>query len=106
MKIISILGSTGSIGQSTLSVIESLSGKFVVSALAAGRDLDRLAEQAARFQKNKKGWRWFQSQAPWYQRTAIHWVVSAKKEETRDKRLAILIRDSAAARTIPPLTRR
>jgi 1-deoxy-D-xylulose-5-phosphate reductoisomerase len=50
MKSISILGSTGSIGQSTLSVIESLSGKFVVSALAAGRDLDRLAEQAARFQ--------------------------------------------------------
>src|ERR1044072_4796941 len=50
MKSISILGSTGSIGQSTLSVIESLSEKFVVSALAAGRDLGRLAEQVARFQ--------------------------------------------------------
>jgi 1-deoxy-D-xylulose-5-phosphate reductoisomerase len=50
MKSVSILGSTGSIGQSTLSVIESLSDQFVVSALAAGRDLDRLAEQVARFQ--------------------------------------------------------
>lgn len=50
MKSISILGSTGSIGQSTLSVIESLNEQFVVSALAAGRDLDRLAEQVARFQ--------------------------------------------------------
>ena len=50
MKSVSILGSTGSIGQSTLSVIESLKEKFVVSALAAGRDLDRLAEQVARFQ--------------------------------------------------------
>jgi 1-deoxy-D-xylulose-5-phosphate reductoisomerase len=50
MKSISILGSTGSIGQSTLSVVESLSERFVVSALAAGRDLDRLARQVARFQ--------------------------------------------------------
>jgi 1-deoxy-D-xylulose-5-phosphate reductoisomerase len=50
MKSVSILGSTGSIGQSTLSVIESLSDQFVVSALAAGRDLDRLAQQVARFQ--------------------------------------------------------
>ena len=49
MKSISILGSTGSIGQSTLSVVESLGERFVVSALAAGRDLDRLAQQVARF---------------------------------------------------------
>jgi 1-deoxy-D-xylulose-5-phosphate reductoisomerase len=50
MKSISILGSTGSIGQSTLSVVESLGDRFMVSGLAAGRDLDRLAQQVARFQ--------------------------------------------------------
>ena len=50
MKSISILGSTGSIGQSTLSVVESLHDRFMVSALAAGRDLDRLAQQIVRFQ--------------------------------------------------------
>jgi 1-deoxy-D-xylulose-5-phosphate reductoisomerase len=49
MKSVSILGSTGSIGQSTLSVIESLSEEFFVSALAAGRDLDGLARQVVRF---------------------------------------------------------
>src|SRR5437868_2590708 len=49
MKSISILGSTGSIGQSTLSVIDSLRDRFVVAGLAAGRDLDRLAEQVARY---------------------------------------------------------
>ncbi|HWO00622.1 MAG TPA: 1-deoxy-D-xylulose-5-phosphate reductoisomerase [Blastocatellia bacterium] len=49
MTTISILGSTGSIGQSTLSVVESLSDKFVVSALAAGRDLEGLTRQIARF---------------------------------------------------------
>lgn len=50
MKSISILGSTGSIGQSTLSVVESLGERFVISALAAGRDLDHLAQQVERFQ--------------------------------------------------------
>lgn len=49
MKSVSILGSTGSIGQSTLSVIQSLSDEFCVVALAAGRDLDGLARQVAEF---------------------------------------------------------
>ena len=49
MTNVSILGSTGSIGQSTLSVVESLCDKFVVSALAAGRDLEGLARQVSRF---------------------------------------------------------
>lgn len=54
---------------------------------------------------NKKAWDFFQAQAPWYQRTASWWVMSAKKEETRLKRLATLIEDSAHGRTIAPLTR-
>jgi len=57
------------------------------------------------FRANKKAWAFFQSQPPWYQRTATYWVVSAKKEETRLKRLATLIEDSANGRTIGPLTR-
>jgi uncharacterized protein YdeI (YjbR/CyaY-like superfamily) len=47
----------------------------------------------------------FDAQPPWYRRAAIHWVISAKREETRERRLAQLIADSAAGRTIPPLTR-
>jgi uncharacterized protein YdeI (YjbR/CyaY-like superfamily) len=54
---------------------------------------------------NAKAWAFFNSRPPWYQRTATHWVVSAKKPETRDKRLQTLIADSAAGRTIGPLTR-
>lgn len=49
MKSISILGSTGSIGQSTLSVIDALGDQFAVSALAAGRDINKFAEQIARY---------------------------------------------------------
>jgi uncharacterized protein YdeI (YjbR/CyaY-like superfamily) len=58
-----------------------------------------------RFRGNVAAWEWFQSQAPWYRRTAIRWVVSAKREETRERRLRALIEDSAAGRTIGPLTR-
>jgi len=49
MKNISILGSTGSIGQSTLSVVQSLPDKFQVAALAAGRAIKRLADQVSTF---------------------------------------------------------
>ena len=49
MKKISILGSTGSIGQSTLRVVESYPERFEIVALAAGKNLDVAAEQAKRW---------------------------------------------------------
>ncbi len=45
----------------------------------------------------------FAAKPPWYRRTAVWWVVSAKREETRLRRLAQLIEDSARGRNIPPL---
>jgi uncharacterized protein YdeI (YjbR/CyaY-like superfamily) len=58
------------------------------------------------FSANERAWAFFQAQPASYRRTAIYWVVSAKREETRQKRLAILILDSEQGRTIRPLTRR
>src|SRR6266568_7194652 len=49
MKRIAILGSTGSIGRSTLSVVESFPDRFQVVTLAAGRNLDLAFEQAQRW---------------------------------------------------------
>jgi 1-deoxy-D-xylulose-5-phosphate reductoisomerase len=49
MKRISILGSTGSIGRSTLSVVESYPERFQIIALAAGRNVDAAFEQAQRW---------------------------------------------------------
>ncbi|MGB8732835.1 MAG: YdeI/OmpD-associated family protein [Candidatus Sulfotelmatobacter sp.] len=57
------------------------------------------------FRANSAAWRFFLAQAPWYRRTSSFWVISAKKEETRRKRLASLIEDSAHQRTISALTR-
>ncbi len=48
-KVISILGSTGSIGTSVMDIIRRSEGNFSVSALAAGRNLELLAEQIREF---------------------------------------------------------
>ena len=62
-------------------------------------------EQEARFRAAAEAWEWFQARPPSYRRAAIHWVTSAKRAETRERRLRALIEDSAAGRTIGPLTR-
>ena len=50
MKHLSVLGSTGSIGRSTLDVVARLPDRFKVVALAAGRNIPELADQVARFE--------------------------------------------------------
>jgi uncharacterized protein YdeI (YjbR/CyaY-like superfamily) len=54
---------------------------------------------------NAKAAAFFYAQPPGYRRIATHWVVSAKQEQTRERRLALLIADSAAKRRIGPLVR-
>ena len=54
---------------------------------------------------NPDAWQFFQAQPRSYRQAAIRWVLSAKKLETRQSRLARLIDDSAQGRTVPPLTR-
>jgi uncharacterized protein YdeI (YjbR/CyaY-like superfamily) len=60
-------------------------------------------DQEKRFRKDAPAWRFFSAQPPWYRRTAIHLVTSAVKPETRERRLATLIADSAAGRRIKQL---
>jgi uncharacterized protein YdeI (YjbR/CyaY-like superfamily) len=66
----------------------------------------KLGAEAERiFKKNKAAWKFFKEQAPWYQRAAGWWVESAKREETKQKRLETLIMDSEEGRRIKHLTR-
>jgi uncharacterized protein YdeI (YjbR/CyaY-like superfamily) len=62
-------------------------------------------ERERRLRADAAAWSWFEAQPPWYRRTATHWVMSAKREETRDRRLRRLIEDSAAGRAVGPLRR-
>ena len=50
------------------------------------------------FKANKKAWGYFQLLAPSYRKVSKHWVMSAKQESTRIKRLKQLISDSEAGK--------
>lgn len=58
----------------------------------------------ATFRANAPAWTFFQTQPPSYRRAAIWWVVSAKTDATRRKRLVTLIQDSAERRRLKHLT--
>jgi uncharacterized protein YdeI (YjbR/CyaY-like superfamily) len=62
------------------------------------RTLDRAGER--RFRANRKAWTFFNEQAPSYRRVALAWVTSAKRPETRERRLGTLIDDSANGRRL------
>lgn len=62
-------------------------------------------EYAAKFRHQPAAWDFFQDQPPWYRRTSSWWVISAKKEETRLKRLSILIECCRDKRLIPAVPR-
>jgi len=46
---------------------------------------------AKQFCANAKAWAFFEAQAPWYKRTCIHWIMTAKQEKTRLSRLEKLV---------------
>jgi uncharacterized protein YdeI (YjbR/CyaY-like superfamily) len=56
--------------------------------------------ETAPFRKNKAAWADWEKRPPGYRRVVLHWVTGAKKPETRARRLATLIEDSAAGRKI------
>ncbi len=70
------------------------------------RKTPRFSRDMARaFRAREDAWRFFQSQPPGYRRIATWWVMSAKQETTRQRRLAMLIGDSASGRRVGPMRR-
>lgn len=55
----------------------------------------------AEFRRQAAAWAFWEKQPPGYRRSVTHWVVSAKKEETRQRRLAKLIALCAAGERVP-----
>lgn len=63
----------------------------------------RLSPEFARALKaDRAAWTWFRAQTPTYRRVTTWWVMSAKKKETRARRLAVLIASSARGAKAPP----
>jgi uncharacterized protein YdeI (YjbR/CyaY-like superfamily) len=57
-----------------------------------------------RLRANAAAWEDWSARPPSYRKAATWWVVSAKREETRERRLAQLIEHCEKGRTVPPLT--
>ncbi|HEX6580078.1 MAG TPA: YdeI/OmpD-associated family protein [Actinomycetota bacterium] len=58
-----------------------------------------------RFRATKRAWAWFEAQPKGYRQNTIRWVMSAKRQATRERRFATLMEDSAAGRRIAQLRR-
>ena len=56
------------------------------------------------FKKNKKAWKYYEASAPSYKKQTTWWVMSAKREDTRLRRLGILIEHSANEEKIPQVS--
>jgi uncharacterized protein YdeI (YjbR/CyaY-like superfamily) len=57
----------------------------------------------ARLRADAAAWADWQSRPPGYRKQVSHWVMSAKRESTRARRLEVLIKDSARGRKVKPL---
>lgn len=57
----------------------------------------------ALFKRQTKAWQWFEASAPSYRKAATWWVVSAKRDDTRAKRLQTLIECSRDGLRVPPM---
>ncbi len=68
------------------------------------RPADLPDEYSARFQADDGAWAWWKAQTASYRKAATWWVVSAKQEATRVRRLDQLIADSAAGRPLKMLS--
>jgi uncharacterized protein YdeI (YjbR/CyaY-like superfamily) len=83
---------------------EERSGIYLYERRSMSIEFD--AARELRFRTNATAWKFFQSQPHGYRRMFTGWVMSAKREETREKRLAILIEESEQGRRVDPLAPR
>lgn len=61
------------------------------------------AEYEHRIRARPEAWRWLQSARPSYRRQVAWWIVSAKREDTRLRRLAVLIESCAEGQVVPAM---
>lgn len=61
-------------------------------------------EWRERFEADAAAWAGWQAEAPSYRRIVTHWVMSAKRPETRERRFAALLVDAAAGRRVGPMS--
>lgn len=77
-----------------LAIYEQRSDKTTKGYSASSMPTELPLEFEKTFKANKKAWKYFESLAPSYKKSSIHWVMSAKRQETQEKRMNELITES------------
>jgi len=80
---------------------EDRTARFAYEQAEVGFD----ADQEAVFRADPQAWTWFREQAPSYRKVATYWVMSAKRPDTRRRRLDTLVACSHEGRRLPQYTR-
>ncbi|APV52272.1 bacteriocin-protection protein [Betaproteobacteria bacterium GR16-43] len=83
-----------------LAVFKARGEKHAVGYTYQRRDATLSPEFLARIKKNKAAWTFLEARAPSYKRLMAYWVMSAKQEATRDRRLERLIAACAAGKIL------
>jgi uncharacterized protein YdeI (YjbR/CyaY-like superfamily) len=100
------LGSQGLMEPAGMKALERLAeGRSAVYSYEQRKEARLAPAHERRFRASGKAWEFFRSRAPSYRRTATWWVVSAKREETRLRRLGVLIDASARGLSLDALAR-
>lgn len=84
-----------------LKVYEKRDKKSSGQASYESEDFELKKEYEDKIRQNKEAWKFFEELAPSYTRISIHWVMSAKREDTRQRRLEILIESCENQQKIP-----
>jgi len=81
-------------------------GETVVAWYSYENELTALDDYAVeRFRAVQTAWCYLERQSPSYRRAATYWVMSARRPETRARRLDLLMASSTAGQPAPPLSR-
>lgn len=99
------LKSEGRVAPPGLAVYEARDPERQKKYSFENRDLVLAPDYETRLRADKRAWAWFEAMPRSYRHPAVWWVMSAKQEATRERRLAALIADSAAGRKIKHLRR-
>ena len=100
VKMMAALEADGRMTPAGRAVFEARKDKQSAGYSYERREAPLDAPRLKAFQKNQAAWTFFEAQPPGYRRTLAWWVMSAKQEDTRDRRLAKLIASSAAKKRI------
>lgn len=100
VRMVKELQEAGKMTQAGLAVFHARGKSETDGYTYENRSVSLDAARQRSFKKNKRAWTFFEAQPPGYRKKVIRWIMSAKRDETRDGRLSQLIEASAQGKRL------